>query len=222
MFRSISAFRNAPGYDALSRAIGGAWFLGLAVLLIHGGYPGPVAGHDGSLAQLLTHFAITGFYLSLWLLLIIRPPSLNRAGGLVPSAVAMAGTYLPWLMVLLPAHHLSHGWYAIATTMILAGNVMTLTFVWYLGRSFSLVPQARKLVTTGPYAVIRHPLYLAEGMMTLGAGLLYLSPLAVTLLVAYTLIQIRRMFYEEALLSRIFPEYAAYMGVTWRVLPGIW
>lgn len=216
--RQSSEFRNSRTYDVLCRTAGGAWFLGLAIFMIHN----ILATHGGGMARSLAQVSLSAFYLSLWLLLVIRPISINRAGGLVPSAVALAGTYMPWLMMVLPRQTLPAGGYQIATAIVLAGNILTLIVVWNLGRSFSLVPQARRLVTSGPYAIVRHPLYLAEELMIPGAGLLYLSPVTAALLVVHALVQVRRMFYEEAVLLRTFPEYAAYMATTRRVIPGIW
>ena len=44
-------------------------------------------------------------------------------------------------------------------------GVLTLSF---LGRSFSVMPEARRLVTTGPYSIVRHPLYLFELLGVVG------------------------------------------------------
>ena len=44
-----------------------------------------------------------------------------------------------------------------------------------LARSLSIMPEARKLVTTGLYARIRHPLYLAEDIALLGIALQFRS-----------------------------------------------
>jgi protein-S-isoprenylcysteine O-methyltransferase Ste14 len=40
-----------------------------------------------------------------------------------------------------------------------------------LGRSISILPQARQLVTSGPYAFVRHPLYLGEMTAMLGIAM---------------------------------------------------
>jgi len=44
-------------------------------------------------------------------------------------------------------------------------GALTLSF---LGRSFSVMPEARRLVTTGPYSIVRHPLYLFELLGVVG------------------------------------------------------
>jgi protein-S-isoprenylcysteine O-methyltransferase Ste14 len=161
-------------------------------------------------------------YLTLWLLILIRPPPVGRASGVLPTAMAFAGSYMPWLIVLFPRQELSSAGYVIATGLILGGNVLMLVVALRLGRSFSIVPQARKLVTNGPYAVIRHPLYLAEETMIVGTAMLYLSPMTLALVVVHIAVQIRRMLYEERVLGRAFPDYAAYESRTWRVLPYVW
>ena len=45
----------------------------------------------------------------------------------------------------------------------------------YLGKSFSIIPQARRLVREGPYSVVRHPLYLAEEVALLSCLLRFFS-----------------------------------------------
>ena len=92
----------------------------------------------------------------------------------------------------------------------------------HLGRSFSLVPQARRVVSAGPYRWIRHPLYLSEGIAIMASALQYLSLLVVLVLVALAAVQIRRILYEEELLRRTLPEYADYERSRWRLIPFVW
>ncbi len=90
------------------------------------------------------------------------------------------------------------------------GAVMGLWSIWFLRHSFSLVPQARALVTHGPYRFARHPIYGAYIPQNLGIWLLYPTlPMALAML-AWLGLQILRIHYEERVLTATFPEYAEY------------
>jgi protein-S-isoprenylcysteine O-methyltransferase Ste14 len=91
-----------------------------------------------------------------------------------------------------------------------------------LGLSFSLIPQARKLVTSGPYAIVRHPLYLVEEAAVAGILLQYAWLAALPFLILHATVQIRRMQLEEKVLQKAFPDYAAYALKTSRLIPGVW
>ena len=91
-----------------------------------------------------------------------------------------------------------------------------------LSRSFSMMPQARKLVTGGPYAYVRHPLYLAEEAAVAAILLQYAWFAALSFLAAHGAVQVRRMQLEESVLRNAFPEYAAYAKRTPRLIPGVW
>jgi protein-S-isoprenylcysteine O-methyltransferase Ste14 len=91
-----------------------------------------------------------------------------------------------------------------------------------LGRSFSITPQARRLVARGPYCAVRHPLYLFEAMAIL--AITFASGTATMMIGAVIVLasQVRRAQLEERLLNKTFPEYeAAFRGVP-RFLPGIY
>jgi protein-S-isoprenylcysteine O-methyltransferase Ste14 len=47
-------------------------------------------------------------------------------------------------------------------------EVLLFTARWQLGRSFSVTPQARELVTQGVYSKIRNPIYVFSALMALG------------------------------------------------------
>jgi protein-S-isoprenylcysteine O-methyltransferase Ste14 len=103
----------------------------------------------------------------------------------------------------------------------LAGLVFAIVSLASLGRSFGIFPEARRLVTHGPYRWVRHPLYLAEITGALGGLLSSISIPTVAPFAVFVVLQYWRAMYEERALVQAFPEYAEYARKTWRILPGI-
>jgi protein-S-isoprenylcysteine O-methyltransferase Ste14 len=89
----------------------------------------------------------------------------------------------------------------------------------------SVLPEVRpgaRLVTRGPYRVIRHPMYSAVLLGSLGLvmGAPSLPRLALWLVLLADLVV--KLNYEERLLAGRFNEYAAYRRRTWRIIPFIY
>ncbi len=101
-----------------------------------------------------------------------------------------------------------------------AGLVYSVWGLAYLRRSFSIIPEARRLVTGGPYALSRHPVYLGEVVTAIGVNLAtagWASALAVLYFIACELLRIR---WEERVLSTAFPaDYPSYARRVPRYLP---
>ena len=74
-------------------------------------------------------------------------------------------------------------------------------------------------MTRGPYAIVRHPLYVTEEIAMIGMVLLCLSPAAIVIAGVQWLFQLRRMTHEERVLSEVFPEYSDYAASTARIIP---
>jgi protein-S-isoprenylcysteine O-methyltransferase Ste14 len=93
-----------------------------------------------------------------------------------------------------------------------------------LGSAWSLVPTADQetgLVTTGPYHLVRHPIYLGLSMLAMGEALAFSSwPAVVVVLSAIAPTFLWRAWAEERLLAETFGErYADYQKRTKRMLP---
>jgi protein-S-isoprenylcysteine O-methyltransferase Ste14 len=103
--------------------------------------------------------------------------------------------------------------------LAIAGSTWIFASVLALGRCFSILPEARGLVTHGPYRIVRHPVYLGE--IAAMAGLTLASPAVghVGILVLFVLAQSVRMRMEERALCAAFSEYAAYAARTSRLIP---
>ena len=151
---------------------------------------------------------------------VIAPPK-AKAKGLTPRLAALGGTYLTAALVWLPRYEMGFALSLLSLALILGGTGFAIFSLLHLGRSFSLMAEARMLVTGGPYAYVRHPLYLAEAVSVLGLMLQYLSPLAVAIVALQFAVQLARMRNEETVLSALFPDYADYRLRTHRVLPGL-
>lgn len=152
------------------------------------------------------------------LILIRIPPAptatcwRSRLSGVIGSVAPMAFLGLPRASREVSNHTLSQ-------LVIFFGTILTLVVLVWLGRSFSVLPQARRLVTTGPYRLVRHPLYLAEFVSLFGMMMHFAQPLSAIVWVGAVLAQFPRMYFEERVLLSAFPEYAAYRRATPALLP---
>lgn len=111
---------------------------------------------------------------------------------------------------------------AISSSRSLPANVIAVYALACLGRSISIIPQARRLVRTGPYRFIRHPLYAGELIGVFGVVLAGMSIAALPVYLLLVLMQAYRAKQEERLLGEVFPEYREYSQVTARFVPGIY
>lgn len=92
----------------------------------------------------------------------------------------------------------------------------------YLARTVK-VEKGQKLVDTGLYGVVRHPMYAATLLLFLSMPLILGSILAFLVMLAYPFIIARRIQNEEEVLLRELPGYGAYQKkVRWRLVPGVW
>ena len=160
-----------------------------------------------------------GFLTMIVWLTVTRSPVKETAAGFDARLSAFMGTFILIGLIAVPHAPISDGQLAIATWLIVAGSVGSIYCLWWLGRAFSVMASARHLVTAGPYSHVRHPLYTAEALTVIGVVLLNGSSLAAILGLVQFYFQYRRMLHEEAVLGRVFPEYADYKTRTPMVLP---
>ncbi len=92
----------------------------------------------------------------------------------------------------------------------------------FAARSLS-IQDGQSLADTGPYALLRHPVYAAAAMINLGTPLILGSAWGYLAAPPLLGILITRILSEEAFLYRRLPGYADYMRrVRWRLIHGLW
>jgi protein-S-isoprenylcysteine O-methyltransferase Ste14 len=170
----------------------------------------------------VSELSALAFFVTLVVMFTVRRTPQRAALGFYPRFVAVAGTFLSGGFLLLPQQELPDALYLISLLLIVAGTVFAICAVLVLGRSISILPEARRLVTRGPYALVRHPLYLGEMVAVAGVALQYLSTWALLLLGLVCFFLLQRMRYEEVVLFQSFPEYRDYMARTARLVPGVY
>jgi protein-S-isoprenylcysteine O-methyltransferase Ste14 len=180
--------------------------------------------HLGLLATLdlvsrLLRFVFAGL---LVVLLIVRRTPVKRYPGLFPRLVALFGAYGGVAAQVLPVNPALNGWLIVSSLLTIGGISFAVLSVSWLGRSFGVLPESRKLVTSGPYSVVRHPLYLGEQTAVAGIALQSGSALVAAILAVQTLCQLYRMRCEEQVLTDSFPEYAQYREKTALIIPWVY
>ena len=85
-----------------------------------------------------------------------------------------------------------------------------------LGNSFSITPQAKKVVKSGIYSKVRHPVYVFGILLLSGLALYVNMPILLLGLIVLVPLQIMRARAEEKVLEEKFgAEYADYRKTTW-------
>jgi protein-S-isoprenylcysteine O-methyltransferase Ste14 len=135
-------------------------------------------------------------------------------------------------LLVVPSLDYRFGWSAVPLSIVIAGNVLVATgfyfiFLVYKENTFSSatieVAKDQKVISTGPYALVRHPmyasalLYLAGTPLALGS---YYGLLALAFIMSFL---IWRLFDEEKFLAKNLPGYTEYQKkVQHRLVPHVW
>jgi protein-S-isoprenylcysteine O-methyltransferase Ste14 len=134
--------------------------------------------------------------------------------------IAFTGTFSAIAAPFLPGGGRREGLVLVADLLATFGLAYSVWGLAYLRRSFSIIPEARRLVTGGPYSMSRHPVYLGEIVAAIGINLAtagWPGALAVVYFIGCELLRIR---WEEGVLARAFPnDYPAYSRRVARYLP---
>jgi protein-S-isoprenylcysteine O-methyltransferase Ste14 len=214
-------------FALLGRVAGCAWFLMLTLA-----YARPLftllnaAGSGGVVlvdwVQILSRICSLIFLVTLGWLMLVRATPVARNDGPIPVIMSFAATYAVWVVGLLPEAAVSAPIAGLSAILTLSGSALIVLVIGFLGRSFSIAPQARVLITGGPYRFVRHPLYAAEEIAVIGVLMHVVWYAAIPFLAVHLAMQLCRMRYEESLLRSVFPEYDLYAQRTARLFPGVW
>lgn len=233
VFAGGRVWRELPAsaiYEWVAHRAVALWFLLLAITLAIGLVDGargldPVAGgiSHAEIADLLSRFFTMAFFVTAAWLSLVRSRPVAKARGLLPRATALAAVTLLFVLPLLPRlDPAPTSLLFLSAGLAFIGNALALVVLNRLGRSFSVMSEARRLVTGGPYRIVRHPLYLTEEIAILGIFLPYWSWQALLLFLTHLAVQLLRLRNEERVLREAFADYADYARRTACLIPGIW
>ena len=190
----------------------------------------------------VAEFVLCSALLTLWL--ARRDPGLlkERMGGVFQEGQSLSDKIFMGLMivlwygwmVLMAFDARRWHWSSMPTALQVLGGVLIPAgyfIIWLTFRANTFAAPVVKIqaergqhvVSTGPYAIVRHPMYAGAIIYLLGTPLLlgsWYGLATLPLLVAALCLRIR---IEEATLREGLAGYGAYAArVRWRVVPGVW
>lgn len=124
------------------------------------------------------------------------------------------------------------GWSHVPFYIVILGDILVimgfiLLFLVFRENAFASaiieVTADQKVITTGPYGIVRHPLYVSGLIMMLGTPLALGSWWGLLIFIPFTLGIIWRLLDEEKFLSKNLPGYNEYcQKVRHRLIPFLW
>jgi protein-S-isoprenylcysteine O-methyltransferase Ste14 len=145
--------------------------------------------------------------------------------------IAASAIYL-LLVFVLPGFDIRYGWSHVPTWLILvADGIVLASYILYVlvlkTNTFASrvveVEHGQQVITSGPYAFVRHPMYLAMIMMMTATPLALGSYWAMLPSIVFIMLLTARINNEEELLLQELKGYREYTQKTrYRLLPGVW
>lgn len=136
------------------------------------------------------------------------------------------------LLIILPALDYRLGWSHAPWYVSIAGDMLVVLGFYAFYRvmrvnSFAAstirVEQGQRVVSTGPYAIVRHPMYSGAFVLLIGTPLALGSWWGLLVVPLFLPILIFRILNEEEVLARDLPGYTAYQRrVHDRLIPFVW
>ena len=135
-------------------------------------------------------------------------------------------------LLVVPGLDRRFGWSEVPLALVVVGDALvaigfSLIFIVYRENTFTSatieVAENQRVVSIGPYAIVRHPMYASASLYLLGTPLALGSYWGVVPIAAMLPFLIWRLFDEEAFLVKNLPGYAEYRTrVRHRLIPFIW
>lgn len=157
------------------------------------------------------------------------PTAEQRTGQKIVMSFASLGFIA---MLVFPALDHRFGWSLVPTFVSIAGDVLValgllIIFFVFQENTFTSstieVATDQKVITTGPYTIVRHPMYSGFFLYMLGIPIALGSWWGVCVLLLITPTTLWRLFDEENLLKKELPGYREYtQKVRYRLVPYLW
>ncbi len=135
-------------------------------------------------------------------------------------------------VLVVPAIDHRHGWSTMPTYVSAVGDLLValgllVVFLVFKENTYSSaiieVGSEQKIITTGPYALVRHPMYIGAIVMLLGIPLALGSWWGLFTIIPIALVIVWRLLEEEKFLAKNLAGYAEYQSkVRCHLLPFIW
>ncbi len=142
------------------------------------------------------------------------------------ASLAFMGT------VVVPSLDHRLGWSRVPLVAVVAGDALVavgfvLVFLVFRQNTFTSavieVADAQRVVDTGPYAVVRHPMYAGALVLLAGIPLALGSLVGLVTLPPFGAVLVWRLLAEERFLTEHLPGYEAYRKKTrYRLIPHVW
>lgn len=149
---------------------------------------------------------------------LIRQPRRAAVRGPRARLAAYGGTFLLLVFFQIARRFYPHwlvptelgAFRAMGALLWTTGSIWTAYSLWHLRSAFSIEPEARCLITSGPYRIARHPLYTGYLAQYVGMWLFFPTLPFGVVLCGWFLLVADRIRHEERVLGNTFPEYADY------------
>jgi protein-S-isoprenylcysteine O-methyltransferase Ste14 len=176
-------------------------------------------------------FSFTAYYLKADPGMIERRMR-SREPEVAQRRIIRFGRVIYIAVFILPGFDRRFGWSSVPDAVVIAADALVLAgyliFIRVMrGNRFAArtiaVEDGQRVITTGPYAVVRHPLYSSSLFITSFSPVALGSwPAAAVALLFFPMI-VARILNEEKVLLRDLPGYAEYLRMRrYRLIPGIW
>jgi len=135
-------------------------------------------------------------------------------------------------LLVVPALDHRFGWSAVPLGVVVAANVLVLIGFALIVRVYKEntftsatieIAENQRVITTGPYAIVRHPMYASAFLYLAGTPLALGSYWGLVPIAAMAPLLLWRLFDEERMLAASLPGYADYQrSVPHRLVPFVW
>ncbi len=193
-------------------------FLARQLIFVWGGLNS--ARNSNDYLYLLQQLLALAYFTMLVVLYSTRLPKRGTDHRLAVVFISFTGTFSAIGASFLPGGVRRDGLVLVGDILATVGLAYSVWGLAYLRRSFSIIPEARRLVTGGPYSLSRHPVYLGEIATAVGVNLASAGWPGALAVMYFIGCEILRMRWEEGVLGRAFPDdYPAYKRRVPRYFP---